>query len=73
MLESLEITEEDDDYLGHPRTEEKHPHTDSLMRRFEMCFNEVEKSEIISILTSHQGIMIQGMKDRKSSAMMARS
>ena len=54
MFESLEITEAEvpNNLMSQlPKTDEKGAHQ-SLLRRFDMCFNEVEKSEIISILTS---------------------
>jgi hypothetical protein len=40
MLESLEITKEEDDEP--PRTESKADGTNHLMKRFNMCFNELE-------------------------------
>ena len=48
MLESLDITEEVENLL--PKTEGKS--SSSLIRRFDMCFNDMEKSELISLLTS---------------------
>lgn len=48
MLESLDITEEVEKLL--PKTEGKS--SSSLIRRFDMCFNDMEKSELISHLTS---------------------
>jgi hypothetical protein len=54
MFESLDITEEqvpNNSINQLPKTDEKGAH-EALLRRFDMCFNEVEKSEILSILTS---------------------
>ncbi len=53
MFESLEITEEvPNNSMSHqPKTEEKAAH-ESLLRRFDMCFNDTEKSEILTILTN---------------------
>jgi hypothetical protein len=53
MFESLEITEEvpNNSISQQPKTDEKGAQ-ESLLRRFDMCFNDVEKSEILSILTS---------------------
>ena len=53
MFESLEITEEEpnNSMSQQPKTDEKGAQ-ESLLRRFDMCFNDVEKSEILSILTS---------------------
>ena len=54
MFESLEITEEiSNNSMSHqlPKTDEKGAHL-SLLRRFDMCFSDIEKYEILSILTS---------------------
>ena len=53
MFESLELTEENFGNEGiHHNTETKVPSQEALLRRFDLCFNEDEKSEIISLLTS---------------------
>ena len=51
MLESLEITNEEEP-AEPPRTESKANSRNSLMKRFNMCFNELEQSEIITIITT---------------------
>ena len=60
MLESLDITEEVEEMM--PKTESKRD--SSLIRRFNICFNDLEKSELMTILTSQS--VAQMVSKRKS-------
>jgi hypothetical protein len=68
MLESLDITEEVEELM--PKTEAKS--NTSLIRRFDMCFNDLEKSELISLLTS-QSMAALMIAKRKSNTTKSES